>query len=1001
MSIRTDIKNVKLFNQLKNGENFSLNTGDFCNNNVGNVGERLKMQFDIVVQWNANASFVDLWQLENNGGVGGTITRNGGSFIEDGFFVLGQFEFYSLWTQRQSSAADFTAQIDFISLDGTELQFSLLSGTIPANETDNTMFGIWADPSINANEFLGFVYGFGLVNEDESGNINSKVSGNAQQYFNNNLQNTGATETLTAKGNFKDWQSGQVTIKRTALGTPKNTITYQLNHEFEVLPDFLQGELANLQNGQVFDLLANEKTLDYYLTVDFRHVLTTVTSAKTGQARIDSSIGWFNENFNGLPAKYSISSINVSTLNLENVNNVSVRITKLNGNIAAGVVAGVYFSYLPEEYSEYTDKTTTIQENFLKDSAIVTEGAGAVASQYISGLTATLDSGDVVLNFEIAFDANAQSVLSNGSDFRLSVQIEDQTKTAPNSDRVHLLALVGQIGYDQSNDNTQLINFTKFNVLTHSQELGVDVGAETAELWNEDGVLIDFEFELDLTKQAVLNELVFKLVSADNANEFQLDSFPIDLTNSVTNANGQQINIETTRQYILNSGDQFNIVQLDFVSSNGSIATYVGSFAQKVRWQDWRQNLNVDAVFYDVNEPQNNLNFQASNYSMVNSYDIYIQAEANIEGLDSLNKPVSTTAKQRTGVLNVRNYTESDDGQIISAVIQTVDPSNNTDLEGQFLTNGETLVRTTWQTANNLNTSDIRYVIHRIQETNSPTDNIEESSSLRGALVGGILKETNFIVSGTEVISESLIDFTKIVKERCYNLSARLQALSPVTLGYAGQFCETFPQIFTPPPKTEAPDPPEKTPAFCGVTLSASGAGGCYDFAFEVQNDGLVIAALLDPFTITDKGELFKFDSYGFAPPVILGTTHMVNVDPSLDGAINSGIGVLGGNLNPLPFNQVAGQPYTSRVLSEDAESANDPLAEQYVGAFKGSFPNRLDEYKTFTGRSTVPELDGVDLRAKQLVFAEFNTGDTAVLRISGATPTQWNVPIVFCYIRQ
>ena len=63
---------------------------------------------------------------------------------------------------------------------------------------------------------------------------------------------------------------------------------------------------------------------------------------------------------------------------------------------------------------------------------------------------------------------------------------------------------------------------------------------------------------------------------------------------------------------------------------------YEGVLGQKISWQDWIQNDNVDTVFFDNTKPNDNLNLKASNYSNLNDYSIRLALIMSVDGINDL-----------------------------------------------------------------------------------------------------------------------------------------------------------------------------------------------------------------------------------------------------------------------------------------------------------------------------------------------------------------------------
>lgn len=991
-----DILNTKYFNQLSNGADFSSNTSDFTTNLVGNTREKIKAQFDCEIQWYANASPSQNWDVFT-----GKLVRDTGNFKEDGFFVLGQFQFYADWTQRFTDLPEFTAQVDFISNDGSTLDFTVLTGSQVTTGVDQTNIGIWADPSINANNFTSCVYSFGFINNNESVDFTSKTSLNEQQYFIRDI--VSGVNNLEPKGTFKDWQTGSSTVEP-LVTSKKNVASYQFTHEFILNPFYLEGELSNLQDKTITDTFKGNETLNHVFELDFRHSLNDTVSNIVGSSNeIDGSVGWFEENFNGLNSDYKITAVNYvggTNLDINNANELNISIDKLSGSITSGQQISVYFAYLPTNESEYQDTSTTLTENFILDNIVCTVDGGLVGGANVfDDVNAVLSSGSAIITTNLSFSPTQIALLKNNSNYLISVQIQDNTLNSGNSDRVHLIADVSGATYDITPSTTGLLTWDKFNLLTHSEDLGVDAGSTTIEAWNEDGILLDAQFQLDLNKNAFLNDLQLDLIAYNSTldTSFVLDSVQLDISNQVISNNIQQININQNRGYLLNAGNQFDFVNINFDSEAGGIAVYDVAFGQKIKWQDWIRNLDVDTVFYNNSEANDNLNFKSSNYSNLNGYKIKIEAKTNVNGDDINNNPITYNQIERSGNITVYDYSVSDDGSFTNATVELLEPNTLSNV-GKLLSNQDTLMKVTWQNSPNFDVADIVYINHRIQPYNAIGDNLEESSTLRGAYANGIVKDTTFSKVGSDIVSESLIDYTKLDSGLCYNLSARIQALNPVLLGFSDYECETVPTVSMPPPAILPPiSEPKVSPAFCGTTINASGRNGITDILYQINYEGF-IAFIFNPFAQTDKAELGKLQADNLTA-TILATTHFNNTDPSLDIDLNSGLSTLGSDINTIAFDSDGRRFLGGDAAGSGTGQGSDAIV-QYIGLAKGVSVAGLqrDEYILATGDQNPPSINGTQLLQQQYVWMPVSVGDNVVARFSGKNGTIWEVNPIFCY---
>ena len=174
MGLRTIIKNQTFKGQLYNGEDFS--GSDTTDNLVGSVGEKIKVSWQIGIDWvsqlsNVDASFPSFTFVYNDQEL--TIQRDSGSFFDDGFRINDIIDFrYNTSTTSGLVINDLTvlyveSDTIIIDMDGN----APLSGTVEVIRI------------VGKTELTALNYGFGLIENDENFNTKSKVSQNEQGYY--------------------------------------------------------------------------------------------------------------------------------------------------------------------------------------------------------------------------------------------------------------------------------------------------------------------------------------------------------------------------------------------------------------------------------------------------------------------------------------------------------------------------------------------------------------------------------------------------------------------------------------------------------------------------------------------------------------------------------------------------------------------------------------------------------------------------------------------------
>ena len=86
MGLLLTVQSRKFFSQIKNGEDFSLLTGDFATHLKGNIMEKMRLVMQVDISWQSQATASNVFELVGAAG-DNQITRASGSFIDDGFAV--------------------------------------------------------------------------------------------------------------------------------------------------------------------------------------------------------------------------------------------------------------------------------------------------------------------------------------------------------------------------------------------------------------------------------------------------------------------------------------------------------------------------------------------------------------------------------------------------------------------------------------------------------------------------------------------------------------------------------------------------------------------------------------------------------------------------------------------------------------------------------------------------------------------------------------------------
>ncbi len=773
MPVNVDIFDFKCFNQLRNGEDFDENLSEYTPNLVGNVGERVKIEFKANISQTAATQGVEEWFVDLTSS---EIVRTSGSFRDDSIQVGDHFKFYDNWENRKSTAPEFIGEVDFISGDGTTIKFTVDSGTATTSGVV-TNVGLSFDQQATANKNTALFLKFGLLGNEEPFNYQSKTT-DAQQVFYKGSLAADTEETAESLGTIKDWVTGSVTFEAVSGDPDFNAAQFIVTHEFIINPFYTVAYRGFIEDGGIPDILDGDSSLKYAAELEFRKTLTDTGSSKTQSFDdLDGFVGWYGENFNGLNTPYKIKSVAyedagtgdpLDAVNINLITKITVVVESTVGSIT-DYSCGVYLLRVPDSEDQYVGTVTDMSTNFMIKSGIVTSPATTGAD-----VSTSLVSGDLEIIYTVEYNTEQKLLLTDQDEFMLLVQVEDSDLDTGNSDRTMMVAAFrNYVDVSPVGDFAEVL---AYGLLQHGEDLEEGAGAISLDVSNEDGVILNAVFGVDTAREVLINGIAVKLIAYNSGTEssFELDAYHFNIGAPVLNVSGiQEINIDTERGYPLPAGDAFNVAKIDISTLIGDQQQYRLQVGQKIKWQEWIANAAVPGDFFNPEEPNNNLNFKTSNYSDEEGYQIKIAIVLDLSGLDDLGRTVDGEFTYFGGDIAVLDYDASDDG--VSGSIQTFDIETGNSLDGNILYNGkDTLFKAVFQDA-----EEMQYAIHRIEPSSNPGDGIIELSSVYLPDDGSILRPVTgedklyFNIAGTELTTQSIIDGSRINEGVRYKLSAR------------------------------------------------------------------------------------------------------------------------------------------------------------------------------------------------------------------------------------
>lgn len=765
MPVNIDIISRKVLTQLVNGDDFLTDTSNNTINLASNVMERQKIVQKIWLSWNTIPNAANIFTYTYLGGDIYKITRGTGSFIADGF-ATGDAIYWDNNVINPSMSPNNNGTIISVNEIDITIQF------VGSNSTSgNVNYGtLWGNEPIQS-----LILSYGLNGNDAPFSIKNYVTNNDQNYYLSGITST--FQEMLPMYTYKDWVSGGIQIKKNT--NPSTYVQeFEIEHEF-IIPYYQESEEVNLQNNTIPDYLLGDNSLKDVYKFDFRTVISNPMSSKVKQFNTNKgSVGYFGENFNGFRNDYTIDSIVykdnltgvvVDSLVPNKTTKVEVLISTTGTPFATGWRVGAYHSYLPT-IEQYSNTLTTFESNFLYQSKFVE--IGAEHTDYF-GLPIVFMKCEIVatklkITLLIQYSTDQQKQIAETNNYLLGFQVADMT-AGYNAGNINKVILKEYNTYTAAVDIEGLMELTNHRLYQHDEDVNTGIGSTDKSCFIEDTIYSKYEFRLDVSKEAIIQGLKLELMAYDGDNSFNLDSFIIPVDTSIIKAGVQQLEYVGKRAYI-----DFNDITLITGVFSYPYQNYTLIIPQKMSWQTWMKQVDVDTIFYDKTKPLNNLNKKATNYAGLNGYDIRIGLVAAVEGVSDLGERGITNYRFLTPPIAVKDYNDS----TITTEIKTFDSISLVDLGGKVKTDSNTIMKAIHTKVGGFTSVAGFWAIHRIEKSQQQGYNIEELSSLYDTVRNKIKPIIGSLLSielvGDEIHTSCIIDYTQLEKSASYNLSARI-----------------------------------------------------------------------------------------------------------------------------------------------------------------------------------------------------------------------------------
>lgn len=610
--------------EFRNGSSFSVNpTTDYSVDLKGNVGELVKLTQTIQISVTVNPSEIQTIQYNATADATyGEFVGTGINFLNEGIYTGATV--HITW----GGGAAVAGTVELISGTGYNKFRVTKSALITAGIVDGDIRTDFKIRLASVPDTLIYKYGLN-PNGSTYTNYASPLDGNAQAYYTANL--TGTLQTLTRVGlGVASWDVGTVQAK---YDTTVSTYLFQytIEHIFRI-PYYKDGDLTYIDGGTAPTEYLGTASLTYDNGYFFGGtILGEYIKAETKGGL--GSVGYYGENYNGFLNNYGILNVAISNADNSGVlegtvtNTVTFQVKKYDGSWSVGNSKIIFYhSKLPTS-TEYSNKTTVYDTIWIYEWLEQIEGAAPVVGTIISNFTVTINADTTLLDVSLDIDYSSaqQALILNTAEYLLYVTVGDLPAIA--DDRVTLI--VDQNQFSKNLDVSGLITSATVEFFEPFEAFSGVRGINNLTGWDGDILGTKVSVIKDSTISSYIKYATFRILSTDGTNEFELLAVPVPLGRTFMQTVGgefYQVFNETTNGYLnVPTGTAFNqstaLGQVPVAQTGVQTLTFQCGF--QTTWRSWIENLNVPTSFYDLGEDQNNRNYKTSNYSGVDSYDIY------------------------------------------------------------------------------------------------------------------------------------------------------------------------------------------------------------------------------------------------------------------------------------------------------------------------------------------------------------------------------------------
>lgn len=473
-------------------------------------------------------------------------------------------------------------------------------------------------------ESKGITLDYGLIENQEATNFNSKVDGNLMRYeYGNTLPIPSSYTGMSPVGRLS-WQIGDGADVRnitTSVDRDNYRYIFEIEQDFYIHPFYLDNQIISLEAGNPPNYFDLASCLKHVFRVRAYRELQDPNVFQEGVFdEKEGNTGWFDEEHNGGNAEFSFTDLSynngIDTIARYQSTNITFRVDEI-GTDTLGY-STINFIMLPEDASDYQNIQRLMQENYCFDRAEQTPGSPAVNGeqngtgyQVIQNYEVTAFLGYTEHSLDINFGTDVASRIDSYTDkkFLLALTCVSPTETAEINNYVTLLIDVNQIGLDIP-DNI----LTVTNQFVYHDQNDTSFVNSSGIIKVEDEIVMDSLVLLDqgTYTDAQINNVSLQIIAKDADEEAILQEKNYNFAQLPLSGAVRYINETTQNSFNVNVNEIRKEDKAYRNSAQDTGTSYAYRFQRPFlyRWEEWEQLLlgNIPPDFIDTAEPFNGVN---------------------------------------------------------------------------------------------------------------------------------------------------------------------------------------------------------------------------------------------------------------------------------------------------------------------------------------------------------------------------------------------------------